>query len=77
MNEQIIYMEIITWKKIASLRILILIRNESQQDNIISLEHDITNSEIRAREKILPKKLIWINTTSCLILPAMISGSNS
>ena len=56
MNEQIIfYMEIITLEKIASLRILILIRNESQQDNIISLEHDITNSEIRAREKICLK----------------------
>ena len=53
MNEQIIFhMEILTSQKIASLRILILIRNESQQDNIISLEHDACDSEISGGKKV-------------------------
>ena len=53
MNEQIIFhMEILTSQKIASLRILVLIRNESQQDNIISLEHDACDSEILGGKKV-------------------------
>lgn len=53
MNEQIIFhMEILTLEKIASLMILILIRNESQQDNIISLEHDVCDSEILGGKKV-------------------------
>ena len=53
MNEQIIFdLEILTSEKIASLRILILIRNESQQDNIISLEHDAIDSEILGGKKV-------------------------
>jgi lipopolysaccharide transport system ATP-binding protein len=53
MNEKITFcIEIITTEKIASLRILILIRNESQQDNIISLEHDACDSEISGGKKV-------------------------
>ena len=53
MNEQIIFhMEILTSEKIASLRILVLIRNESQQDNIISLEHDACDYEILGGKKV-------------------------
>ena len=52
-KEQIIFsMEILTVKRIASLRILILVKNESQQDNIISIEHDVYESEIEALEEI-------------------------
>jgi len=53
MNEQITFcMEILASEKIASLRILILIRNESQQDNIISIDHEVTDSEIHSGKKI-------------------------
>ena len=54
MDEQIIFqIEILTTEKIASLRILILIRNESQQDNIISIEHDACDFGILGGKKLI------------------------
>ena len=45
-------MEILAVEDVASLRVLILIRNESQQDNLISIEHNISESKIKKGQRV-------------------------
>ena len=53
MDEQICFqMELLALEELASLRVLILIKNESQQDNLLSIEHDIFSSKIEIGSKL-------------------------
>ena len=45
-------MEVLAIEKLASLRILILARNESQQDNLIAIEHTVSSSAIKKGKRI-------------------------
>ena len=45
-------MEVLAIEKLASLRILILARNESQQDNLIAIEHTVSSSGIEKGKRI-------------------------
>ena len=44
--------EVLTFEEIASLRVLILVKNASHQDNLLCLEHNISDSRIEKGEKI-------------------------
>ena len=53
LNEKVVFkMEILAVEDVASLRVLILIRNESQQDNLISIEHNISESKIKKGQRV-------------------------
>ena len=45
-------MEVLAIEKLASLRILILARNESQQDTLIAIEHNVSSSTIEKDQRI-------------------------
>jgi hypothetical protein len=47
MNEQIIFhMEIVTFEELANLKIIISVKTESQQNNIITIEEIVSESKI-------------------------------
>ena len=45
-------MEVLTIEEIANLKILILVKNESQQDNLLAIEHNVSESKFVKGKKV-------------------------
>lgn len=52
-GEKVVFkMEVLAIEEIANLRILILVKNESQQDNLLAIEHNVSESKLVKGKKV-------------------------